>query len=252
MIKKRIIPIQLLKGGRLFKTVQFAGLRDVGHPVYSSKVYSDQLADELVFLNIDRDNRDPALLLAVIGEVADVCFMPLTFGGGISTLEHASLLIEKGADKVLINSEAYTNKALLERISSKYGVQALVLGVDVRKGGGDYALFKSCGRVSERVGLEDHIRACVASGVGEILINSIDRDGVMKGYDLELINRVCAVSTVPVVAAGGAGSYEDLKEAFLHSQVQGLACGSLFNFGDNNPMRAKAHLSNYGIPFKKV
>ncbi len=236
----------------MFKTVQFEGPRDVGHPVYSSKVYSDQLADELVFLNIDRDDRDPAVLLSVIEQVADVCFMPLTFGGGISTLEQVSALIENGADKVLINSEAYTNKALLEKVSSKYGVQALVLGVDVRRRGDDYELFKSCGRVRESVGLEDHILGCIASGVGELLINSIDRDGVMKGYDLELINRVCGISKVPVVAAGGAGSYEDLKEAFLHSGVQGLACGSLFNFGDNNPMRAKAHLSNYGIPFKKV
>lgn len=252
MLKKRIIPIQLLLDGRLVKTVRFGEYRDVGDPVQSSKVYSDQDADELVFLNISRGERNIQQLLALLDRVAEVCFMPLALGGGIRSLEDAEVLIKSGADKVVVNSAAYRDPALLARIADKFGNQAVVASIDARRGPAGYELYSDCGRAREAVGLDEHITTIAAHGAGEILINSIDRDGTMSGYELELIERVTRAAPLPVIACGGAGTYEHMKEAFCSTAVSALACGSLFNFGDNNPIRAKAFLSNYGIAFKVI
>jgi imidazole glycerol-phosphate synthase subunit HisF len=252
VLKKRIIPVQLLLNGRLVKTVKFGQYRDVGDPVQSSKVYSDQDADELVFLNIARETRSVDALVALLDRVAEVCFMPLALGGGVRTLEDAELLIKSAADKVVINSSSYRNPTLLSRIADKFGSQAVVASIDVRLAGGDYALYSECGRTAEAVRLEDHVATVIEHGAGEIFVNAIDRDGTMQGYDLELIDRVARASRVPVIACGGAGTYEHMKDAFCSTRVSALACGSLFNFGDNNPIRAKAFLSNYQIPFKVI
>lgn len=251
MLKRRIIPIELLSGGRLVKTVRFDAPRDVGDPVKSSKVYSDQDADELILLQIDRGGRSVAPLVDVVARIAEQCFVPLAAGGGIGELEHASRLFEAGADKVVVNSAAYRTPALLTAIAARYGRQAVVVGIDVTVEQGAYVLHSNCGRSRETVSLEEHIAAVVAAGAGELMVQSIDRDGVMQGYDVELLRRVVALSTVPVIAAAGAGNFQHLKEAF-DVGAEAAACGSLFNFGDNNPLRAKAFLKNYGIPLKRV
>jgi cyclase len=252
MLKRRIIPIQLLVGGRLVKTKQFGPHRDVGDPVASSRVYSAQNADELVFLNIDREQRSLEPLLPLLERVSEVCFMPLSLGGGIRSAADAEMLIRHGADKVVVNSIVYREPEIIETIAGKFGSQAVVVSIDAHWDEIEqrYALFSDCGRRAEEVSLDEHVEAACARGAGEILINSIDRDGTMTGYDVRLIHRVVDASSVPVIACGGAGTYEHMREAFLGTRVQALACGSLFNFGDNNPIRAKAFLTHYDIPVK--
>ncbi len=249
MLKRRIIPIELLSAGRLIKTKAFGSARDVGDPVKSSKVYSDQDADELVLLNIDRNGQAIAQLVSAVTRIAEHCFVPLTAGGGIRNLEDAAQLFEAGADKVLINSAAYSSPQLITEISEHYGRQAIIIGIDVRKEDGEYVLYSNCGQNKEALSLEDHISRVVSAGAGEILLQRIEFDGVMQGYDLDLLQRAVQLSPVPLIAAAGAGHFMHLKEAF-DAGVDGAACGSLFNFGDNNPLRAKAFLKNYGIPLK--
>jgi cyclase len=254
MLKKRIIPVQLLINNRLVKTIQFDQYRDVGNPVSSSKIYNDSDADELVFLNINRNNRSVEPLLFLIEKVSEVCFMPLSLGGGIKSLDDAAKLINNGADKVVINSEVYRDRTLVRRIADRFGNQAVVVSIDVRKNPvtGSYLLYSDCGRQREEVELEEHVAACLEQGTGEIFVNSMDADGTMQGYDTILLQRVVQCSGVPVIGCGGAGTFGHMKEAFLETNVSALACGSLFNFGDNNPIRAKAFLSNYDIPFKVI
>lgn len=252
MLKRRIIPVELLDSGRLVKTVRFAAPRDVGDPVKSSKVYSDQDADELLLVQVDRGHRDVDVLADVVAKVAAHCFVPLTAGGGILLLEHAKMLFEAGADKVLVNSSVYANPDLITEISTRYGRQAVVVGIDARKeDSGRYALYSDCGRRRESASLEDHIAAAIGAGAGELMVQAIHCDGVMQGYDLELLGLVIRSSSVPVIACSGAGNFLHLKAA-LDLGADAVACGSLFNFGDNNPLRAKAFLKNYGIPLKKV
>lgn len=254
MLKKRIIPIQLLIAGRLVKTVRFGSYRDVGDPVASSRVYNAQYADELVFLNIDREVRTVEPMLALLERVSEVCFMPLALGGGIRAPEDAARLIRHGADKVVLNSAVYEDYGLVRAIAGEFGAQAVIVSVDVRwdEALREYVPHSDCGRRREAVGLAAHVRRAIEHGAGEILVNSIDRDGTMEGYDLALLRQVVDASSAPVIGCGGAGHYNHLKAAFLETGASALACGSLFNFGDSNPMRAKAFLSNYGIPFKVI
>jgi cyclase len=251
VLKKRIIPVQLLVDGRLVKTKQFGAYRDVGDPVASSRVYNAQTADELIFLNINRGQRTIEPLLPLLERVSEVCFMPLSLGGGILSVGDAEVLIRHGADKVVVNSIVYDAPGIVEGIAGKFGSQAVVVSVDARwdEGAGRYFLFSNCGRQRRDVTVEEHVLECQGRGAGEILVNSIDRDGTMQGFDLRLI-RQAGVGKVPLIACGGAGHYEHMREAFQETGVSALAVGSLFNFGDNNPIRAKAHLSNHGIPFK--
>jgi cyclase len=251
MLKCRIIPIELLLGGRLVKTRLFNSPRDVGDPVKSSKVYSDQDADELLLLQIDREARNIKPLIDAVSRIAEHCFVPLTAGGGVSSLDDAAQLFEVGVDKVLVNSAAYSSLDVLYAISSHYGRQALVVGIDVRTENKEFVLYSDCGRKRERVLLGDHIASVIAAGAGELLLQAIDFDGMMQGYNLELLRRVVNACSVPVIIAAGAGQFSHLKDAF-DSGAAAAACGSLFNFGDNNPLRAKAFLKNYGVPLKRV
>lgn len=251
MLKRRIIPIQLLSNGRLVKTTAFEKPKDVGDPEKSSKIYSDQDADELILLNINRKKQDINDLALALKGISRSCFVPLTVGGGINSLEDASLLFESGADKIIINSSAYSNIKLINKISEKYGRQSVVIGIDVRKLNDLYTLHSACGQKIEKVTLQSHIESVTAAGAGEILIQRIEYDGLMSGYDLDLLDKVIALSRLPVISAAGAGNFVHLKAAFL-AGADAVACGSLFNFGDNNPLRAKSFLKNYAIPLKRI
>jgi cyclase len=254
VLKKRIIPVQLLLDGRLVKTKRFVEPRDVGDPVKSSAVYNSQFADELVFLNISRDDRSIASLRPIMERVSEVSFMPMAMGGGIVTAEDAAELIRTGADKVVINSAAYRDTSIITATADRFGAQAVVVSIDVRRNPDTdtYQLFSDCGRSAEPVSLDHHVERCLAAGAGEIMVQSIDRDGTMEGYDIELVRRVKAIATVPVIAAGGSGNYSHLRDVFLETDVSAVACGSLFNFSDSNPMRAKAFLTNHGLNFKVI
>ncbi len=252
MLKRRIIPVQLLMNGRLVKTKRFADWRDVGDPVKSSAVYNSQYADELIFLNIARNRVSVRPLAELMHRVSEECFMPLSVGGGIRSVDDAAYLIQNGADKVVINSAVYRDHELLSRIADRFGTQAVVVAVDAKREGNAFVLLSNSASQSETVMLEAHIKTCEAAGAGEFLIQSVDQDGTMEGFDLDLLRLACAAASVPVIGCGGSGQYNHLKEAFLETEVSALACGSLFNFSDSNPLRAKAFLSNYGLQFKVV
>ena len=254
MLKKRIIPIQLLLDDRLVKTVSFGDYRDVGDPVKSAAVYNSQYADELMFLNIDRNGRSIEPMAKLIERVSEVSFMPLAVGGGIRSYEDAAFLIRHGADKVVINSAAYGDATPIRHTAETFGSQAVIVGIDARydADAGRYVAYSHNGTRRRDILLPDHIARCIEQGAGEIMIQSIDRDGTMSGFDVPLIRQVMAAAGVPVIACGGSGNYEHLKEAFLETDVSALGCGSLFNFSDSNPIRAMNFLSNYGLAFKRV
>lgn len=254
MLKKRIIPIQLLLNERLVKTVQFGNYRDVGDPVASSRVYNSQYADELIFLNIDREAHSIKPLTTILEKVSKVCFMPLSLGGGIRTIDDAVCLIRSGADKVILNSICYTHLNVISDVARLFGRQAVIVAIDAKwdKISKKYSLFSHCGRKCESISLDEHLACCAAAGAGEFFIQSIDQDGMMQGFDVELVKSVVNQSNAPVIAAGGSGNYEHMKDVFLQTRVSAVACGSIFNFSDSNLMRAKAFLSNYDLAFKLV
>ncbi|RYV66606.1 imidazole glycerol phosphate synthase cyclase subunit [Legionella pneumophila] len=254
MLKKRIIPVQLLLNNRLVKTVQFNTYRDVGNPVTSSSVYNSQYADELIFLNISRENTSITPLLEIIDKVSSVCFMPLSVGGGIRTFKDARQLISLGADKIVLNSACFDTPELITQIADHYGSQAIIASVDVKWNMKKqcYTVYSNCGQLERNVDLTEHINLCIDKGAGELLIQSIDRDGMMQGYDIALAKQIMDIAQIPVIICGGAGHYNHLKEAFLETDISAVACGSLFNFTDSNLIRAKAFLSNYQLHFKIV
>jgi cyclase len=251
VLKKRIIPLELISNRRLVKGVNFGAYRDVGDPVKSSAVYNSQHADELIVLNIERD-KGIQPLLEYIENISEVCFMPLTFGGGISSFADASELIARGADKVCVNSICYTKPQIVSDIRDNFGAQAVVVSIDVRYDNNQYVLYSNAGKDVEKVTLEEHIAHMIEAGAGEILLQSIDRDGTMQGYDVKLAQLAMELTDIPVLIAGGSGDYQQLRSLFEHADVNGVVCGSLFNFSDSNPVRARSYLLNYGLPFKLV
>jgi cyclase len=236
MYRARVIPCLLLSGERLVKTVRFTQPTYVGDPINAVKIFNDREVDELAILDIGatRDRRDPPFdhLRAIAGE----CFMPLSYGGGIRTIEHARRLFSIGIEKVLINTAAVEDPALLAAIAGEYGSQAVIAGIDVRKDWlGRDRVFTRAG--SQNTGLTPlaHAEAVVAQGAGEILLTSIDRDGTMSGYDVEMIRTLSAAVPVPLVACGGAGTLSHLGEA-IAAGASAVAAGSLFVFA--GPRRA--------------
>lgn len=233
----------MLLGGKLVKTRKFSDHRYVGNPAKSCAVYNSAHADEILFLNISRDDRTIEPLRATIEAVSRASFIPISVGGGISSASDVAELIRAGADRAVVNSVAYRNLNVITDIASAFGVQAVIASIDVRYDNG-YRLYSDCGRTLEPTSLADHVRRCIDAGAGEIMIQSIDRDGTMQGYDIGLIRAVKEITTVPVIAAGGSGNYDHLNEA-LDTGIAGVACGSLFNFSDSNPLRAKSYLASH-------
>ena len=233
MITKRIIPCLDVKDGRVVKGVKFEGLSDVSSPVELGKYYSDCGADELVFYDITASAEGRALFTDILTEVAQNIFIPLTVGGGINTLDDFDRVLKCGADKVSVNSGAIRNPQLIEDAAKKYGDQCVVLSVDVKRVDGKFMVFAKGGR--ENTGMEalDWIKRCVDMGAGEVVVNSIDTDGVKEGFDLELLKQVCELVNVPVIASGGAGGKQDFVDLF--NTVPGVSAGlaaSIFHYGE--------------------
>ena len=252
MLKKRLIPLMLIDNGRLIKTVKFGASRDVGDPVQSAKVYSDQNADELLILNASRDDRTITKTLEILRELSKNCFMPLTVGGGITSIEDVRILIRSGADKVLVNSAAYRNLDLLKIIVREFGSQALIIGIDCLGEAGRWSCLSKCGSIVESIELEDHLRRVQEAGAGELLIQSVDRDGAMCGLDLDLLRKVTLCAKIPVRGAGSVGNYHDLLDGYKIEGIDAIGVASLFHFSDSNPHRAKAMLQNHNLNFKLV
>ena len=233
MITKRIIPCLDVRDGRVVKGVNFLGLRDVDSPVALAQFYSENGADELVFYDITASAENRALFTDILTETARTVFIPLTVGGGINTPEDFDRVLKCGADKVSVNSGALRNPSLIREAARRYGDQCVVLSVDVKRVDGEFRVFARGGR--EDTGREAiaWIRRCVSEGAGEVVVNSIDTDGVKRGFDLELLQRVCEAVSVPVIASGGAGSEQDFVELFRRVPAvdAGLAA-SVFHFGE--------------------
>ncbi len=244
---KRLIPVLLLQGGRLVKSREFAAMRDVGSPKSQVRIYNETEPDELIFLNTDRGDRSIQAMLPVLELALSKLFVPIAIGGGVNTPDDASALVAAGADKVIINSAAYRNPFMLREIGCRLGCQAVTVSIDVKCINGEYIPMSDCGTVEQPIGLEAHIYRSITYGAGEIMVNSIDRDGTMKGYDLNLLRRIQAMKLpVPIIACGGCGNYQHLVDAW-ETGVEALAAGSLFCFTDSNCMRAKAFLRNAGV-----
>lgn len=233
MITKRIIPCLDVRDGRVVKGVNFEGLRDVSSPVDLAAYYSECGADELVFYDITASSDGRKLFTDILTETAKRVFIPLTVGGGINTVEDFDRVLKCGADKVSVNSGAIRNPSLVGEAAKLYGDQCVVLSVDVKRVDGQFCVFAKGGR--ENTGMEaiSWIRRCVENGAGEVVVNSIDTDGVKNGFDLEMLDAVCQAVSVPVIASGGAGKIADFIELFrkLPRVDAGLAA-SIFHFGE--------------------
>ena len=252
MITKRIIPCLDVKNGRVVKGVNFEGLSDVSSPIELAKYYSECGADELVFYDITASAEGRELFTDILTETAKQVFIPLTVGGGINTLDDFDRVLKCGADKVSVNSGAIRNPSLVYEAAKRYGDQCVVLSADVKRVDGVFRVFAKGGR--ENTGMEtiEWIKRCVGNGAGEIVLNSIDTDGVKRGFDLEMLEAVCEVATVPVIASGGAGCINDFITLFktLPKVDAGLAA-SIFHFGEVKISDLKEAMSAAGIPTRK-
>lgn len=251
MITKRIIPCLDVKDGRVVKGVNFQGLNDVSSPIELGKYYSDNGADELVFYDITASAEGRALFTDILKKVAETIFIPLTVGGGINTLEDFDRVLKCGADKVSVNSGAIKNPDLIAQAAQKYGDQCVVLSVDVKRVDGKFTVFAKGGRENTGMDAIEWIKKCVALGAGEVVVNSIDTDGVKKGFDLEMLEAVCDAVSVPVIASGGAGSMEDFVTLFKElPEVDAGLAASIFHFGEVNIKELKERLAKENIPMR--
>ncbi len=248
MITKRIIPCLDVRDGRVVKGVNFLGLSDVSSPVSLARFYSDNGADELVFYDITASAEGRALFTDILKEVASTIFIPLTVGGGINTVADFDRVLKCGADKVSVNSGAIRNPRLIEEAAKKYGDQCVVLSVDIKRVDDRFRVFAKGGREDTKMDALEWIKCGLAMGAGELVINSIDTDGVKNGFDLEMLEAVCKISDVPVIASGGAGNMEHFTKLFkaLPGVDAGLAA-SIFHFGEVSIPELKQKLYDDGI-----
>lgn len=253
MLKVRVIPTLLFKDVGLVKGVAFNSWRRVDTVLPAIKVYNRREVDELILLDISAsaDNREPDY--KEIEEFSKECFVPFTVGGGIKTIEHIKKLLRSGADKVSINSEAYDNINLIKEASDIFGRQCIVVSIDAKRhDDGNYYCYSHCGRKFINKKAEEWAKTVEANGAGEILITSIENDGTMNGYDLELIKKISDSVDIPVIASGGAGSYEDMYKAINYSKADAVAAASIFHFTEQTPKCAKDYLSSKGIPVRRT
>ena len=248
MITKRIIPCLDVRNGRVVKGVNFEGLNDVSSPVELGRYYSENGADELVFYDITASFEGRALFTDILKEVASTIFIPLTVGGGINTIDDFDRVLKCGADKVSVNSGAIKNPALIKEAAMKYGDQCVVLSVDIKRVDGKFTVFAKGGRENTGIDAIEWIKMGEANGAGEIVVNSIDTDGVKKGFDIEMLKAVNSAVSVPVIASGGAGCIADFVDLFneIPTIDAGLAA-SIFHFGEVKISDLKKELKSNNI-----
>ena len=248
MITKRIIPCLDVKDGRVVKGVNFMGLSDVNSPVELASYYSSAGADELVFYDITASFEQRRLFTEILTEVASKIFIPLTVGGGINTLDDFDRVLKCGADKVSVNSGAIRNPELISQAARKYGDQCVVLSADIKRVGNEFMVFAKGGRENTGIEAISWIERCVASGAGEVVVNSIDTDGVKGGFDIELLKLVCDAVKVPVIASGGAGKPQDFVDLFKEiPDIDAGLAASVFHFGEIKIPDLKRELLENGI-----
>ena len=250
MITKRIIPCLDVKNGRVVKGTNFEGLRDMADPVEMARFYNAAGADELVFYDITASVEGRTLFTDILTRVAREIFIPLTVGGGINTVEDFDRVLKCGADKVSVNSGAIRDPGLIHRAAQKYGDQCVVLSCDVKRVEGRFLLFAKGGRENTGIDALEWIRQGVKNGVGELVINSIDTDGVKNGFDLELLDAVASMVSVPIIASGGAGKKEDFAELFRHRGIDAGLAASIFHTKQVDIRELKQYLRENGVEMR--
>jgi cyclase len=255
MLKSRVIPCLDVKDGRVVKGVNFVNLRDAGDPVESAVAYDKAGADELCFLDITASHEDRGILLDVVRRTAEACFMPLTVGGGVRTLEDIRQLLLAGADKVSINSAAVADRGFIRRAAEKFGSQCVVIAIDAKRvsGAGEeprWEIFTHGGRRPTGIDAVAYAREAAELGAGEILLTSMDRDGARTGFDLELTRAVADAVPIPVIASGGVGNLDHLAEGVLQGHASAVLAASIFHFGEYTIREAKERMAAAGIAMR--
>jgi cyclase len=253
MLTARVIPCLDVKDGRVVKGINFVDLRDAGDPVEQARVYDQAGADELCFLDITASHEKRDIMLDVVRQTAEVCFMPLTVGGGVRATEDIRILLAAGADKVAMNTAAVQDPELVRAGAEKFGSQCIVVAVDAkRNGAGGFEVFTHGGREATGLDVLDWVERLAALGAGEILLTSMDRDGTKQGYDVELTRAVADSLTIPVVASGGVGTLDHLVAGVRDGHASAVLAASIFHFGEHTIAEAKAHMAAAGVPVRPV
>ncbi len=250
MLAKRIIPCLDVRDGRVVKGINFEGLRDAGSILEQARFYNNELADELVFLDISASLESRRTTLEEVLKVSGEVFIPLTVGGGINSVERAKEVFLHGADKVSVNTAAVNDPELITRIAEKYGSQAVVVAIDVKKIGEEYIVHTHSGKIPTPYKALEWAQKVQELGAGEILLTSMDRDGTKVGYDNEILSQISTSVHIPVIASGGAGTLEHLYEGFTKGRADAALAASIFHFRQHSILEAKEYLRERGIPVR--
>jgi imidazole glycerol-phosphate synthase subunit HisF len=250
MLKVRLIPCLDVKDGRVVKGVNFIDLRDAGDPVEAASAYDRAGADELCFLDITASSEDRGIILDIVRRTAEQCFMPLTVGGGVRTLDDIRSLLLAGADKVSINTAAVANRKFVAQAAEKFGSQCVVVAIDAKRADGGWQIFTHGGRNATGIDAVAFAGEAVSLGAGELLLTSMDRDGTGAGFDTALLRKVTGAVRVPVIASGGAGSFDHLVAAVRDGGASAVLAASIFHFGAYTIDEAKRYMADQGIPMR--
>ena len=250
MLKNRIIPCLDVKNGRVVKGINFVDLKDAGDPVEQAKIYSDGGADEICFLDITASNENRDTIYDVVEKTSKKCFVPLTVGGGIRSIEDINKLLNCGADKVSINTAAVQNSKLVIDSSKKFGSQCIVVAIDAKKNEKNWEIFTHGGRKSTGIDAIVYAKKMEECGAGELLITSMDRDGTQVGYDIELMSKISSKVNIPVIASGGVGNLDHLVEGIKLGKASAVLAASIFHYGKHSIKEAKEYLDSKGIPVR--
>ena len=250
MLKNRIIPCLDVKNGRVVKGINFVDLKDAGDPVEQASIYSDNGADEICFLDITASNENRDTIYEVVKETSKRCFVPLTVGGGVRSVDDINKLLNCGADKVSINTAAVQNPSVVIDSSKKFGSQCIVVAIDAKKNDESWEIFTHGGRNSTGIDAIDFAILMEKNGAGELLVTSMDRDGTQKGYDIDLMSKISSSVNIPVIASGGVGNLDHLVEGIKTGKASAVLAASIFHYGKYSIKEAKEYLDSKGIPVR--
>jgi len=250
MLKNRIIPCLDVKNGRVVKGINFVDLKDAGDPVEQAKIYSDGGADEICFLDITASNENRDTIYEVVKQTSKKCFVPLTVGGGVRSVEDISKLLNCGADKVSINTAAVQDSNVVSESSKKFGSQCIVVAIDAKKNGNKWDVYTHGGRNNSGIDAIDFARKMEDSGAGELLVTSMDRDGTQIGYDIELMKKISSTVNIPLIASGGVGNLEHMVDGIKEGNASAVLAASIFHYGRHSVFEAKEYLKKKGVPVR--